>query len=52
MCVFIYLTSIISYFSGLILSLIVEKDKRDFEHYLNIISSIKLFGINIKDYQV
>lgn len=40
-CGFIYLTSIISCFSGLILSSIVEKDKRDFENILNIINSIK-----------
>ena len=41
MCGFIYLTAIISYFSGLILSSIVEKDKRDFENYLNIVKSLE-----------
>ena len=41
MCGFIYLTAIISYFSGLILSSIVEKDKRDFENYLNIVNRLK-----------
>ena len=42
MCGFIYLTAIISYFSGLILSSIVDKDKRDFENNLNIINCMRL----------
>lgn len=39
-CGFIYLAAIISYFVGLILSSVVEKDKRDFEHNLIIISAL------------
>ena len=41
MCGFIYMASIISYFSGLILSFIVEKDKRDFENYFNLVKRLK-----------
>ena len=41
MCGFIYMAAIISYFSGLILSSIIEKDKRDFENYLNVVKRLK-----------
>lgn len=41
MCGFIYLAAIVSHFSGLILSTIVEKDKRDFEINLIVVNKLK-----------